>query len=41
VTYQRFVGKVGIVTGAGMSIGAAVARALARKVPHRARSQPK
>ena len=27
--YQRFVGKVGIVTGAGMGIGAAVARALA------------
>jgi NAD(P)-dependent dehydrogenase (short-subunit alcohol dehydrogenase family) len=28
-SYQRFVGKVGIVTGAGMGIGAAVARALA------------
>jgi NAD(P)-dependent dehydrogenase (short-subunit alcohol dehydrogenase family) len=28
-SYQRFVGKVGIVTGAGMGIGAAIARALA------------
>jgi meso-butanediol dehydrogenase/(S,S)-butanediol dehydrogenase/diacetyl reductase len=28
-SYQRFVGKVAIVTGAGMGIGAAVARALA------------
>ena len=28
-SYQRFVGKTGVVTGAGMGIGAAVARALA------------
>ena len=28
-SYQRFEGKVGIVTGAGMGIGAAIARALA------------
>jgi meso-butanediol dehydrogenase/(S,S)-butanediol dehydrogenase/diacetyl reductase len=30
-SYQRFVGKVAIVTGSGMGIGAAVARALARE----------
>jgi meso-butanediol dehydrogenase / (S,S)-butanediol dehydrogenase / diacetyl reductase len=30
-SYQRFANKVGLVTGAGMGIGAAVARALARE----------